>query len=89
MLCAGGASAAVRPEVVSGAGRLGPVEGDGAEDEGPELPEEGEPDVVAGLLTGAGPEGAAGAAGVAGTAGTAGGAGRDEGPEPDGATGGT
>ncbi|MEU0120964.1 hypothetical protein ABZ114_04595 [Streptomyces albidoflavus] len=59
------------------------MEGDGAEDEGPELPDEGEPDVVAGLLTESGPEGAAGAAG------TAGGAGRDEGPEPDGATGGT
>ncbi len=80
MLCAGGASAAVRPEVVSGAGRLGPVEDDGAEDEEPEPPGEGEPGVVAGLLTGAGPEGAAG---------TAGGAGRDEGTEPDGATGGT
>ncbi|ESQ00967.1 Hypothetical protein B591_03850 [Streptomyces sp. GBA 94-10 4N24] len=53
------------------------------EDEGPELLDAAEPAVaavVAGLLAGAGPEGAAGAAG---------GAGRDEGPEPDGAAGGT
>ncbi|MFJ6998498.1 hypothetical protein ACIQWY_00800 [Streptomyces albidoflavus] len=61
------------------------MEGDGAEDEGAEDEEtepldEGEPDVVAALLTGAGPEGAAGGVG---------GAGRDEGPEPDGADGST
>ncbi|MEU6358128.1 hypothetical protein [Streptomyces albidoflavus] len=61
------------------------MEGDGAEDEGAEDEEtepldEGEPDVVAALLTGAGPEGAAG--GVAG-------AGRDEGAGPDGAAGST
>ncbi|MFD7892684.1 hypothetical protein ACFV3O_30520, partial [Streptomyces albidoflavus] len=56
------------------------MEGDGAEDEGTEPLDEGEPDVVAVLLTGAGPEGAAGGVG---------GAGRDEGAEPDGAAGST
>lgn len=64
-MCAGGASAGVRPGAVSGAGRLGPGEGDGVEDEGPELLDAGEPDVLAGLLAGAGPEpdGAAGGTG--------------------------
>ncbi|MGW8387664.1 hypothetical protein ACWGMW_31615 [Streptomyces albidoflavus] len=56
------------------------MEGDGAEDEETEPLDQGEPDVVAALLTGAGPEGAAGGVG---------GAGRDEGPEPDGAAGST
>ncbi|MFH9643491.1 hypothetical protein ACH4MU_01470 [Streptomyces albidoflavus] len=55
------------------------MEGEGAEG-GTEPLDEGELDVVAALLTGAGPEGAAGGVG---------GAGRDEGPEPDGAAGST
>ncbi|WP_127451688.1 hypothetical protein [Streptomyces sp. B29(2018)] len=56
------------------------AEDEGAEDEGTEPLDEGEPDVVAALLTGAGPEGAAGGVG---------GPGRDEGAEPDGAAGST
>ncbi|MGX1626364.1 hypothetical protein ACWIGL_00250 [Streptomyces albidoflavus] len=56
------------------------MEGDGAEDEGTEPLDEGEPDVVAALLAGAGPEGVAGGVG---------GAGRDEGAGPDGAAGST
>ncbi|MFF8699058.1 hypothetical protein ACF067_08385 [Streptomyces albidoflavus] len=56
------------------------MEGDGAEDEGTEPLDQGEPDVVAALVTGAGPEGAAG--GVVG-------AGRDEGAGPDGVAGST
>ncbi|MBF4133106.1 MULTISPECIES: hypothetical protein [Streptomyces] len=55
------------------------MEGDGAEEESEPL-DEAEPDVVAALLTGAGPEGPAGGVG---------GVGRDEDPEPDGPTGST
>lgn len=56
VLCAGGVLAGGRPAAVSGAGRLGPAEGDGVEDERPGPLDEGAPDGVAGLPAGAGPE---------------------------------
>lgn len=73
VLCAGGVSPAVRAAGFSGVGRFGPGEGDGVEGQGPELLDEGEPEVVAGLFAGAGPgpDGATGGTGFPDLAGEA------------------